>query len=64
MRPMNKQTVPTPDEIAAALDASESDIAAGLVISADEVDRMIQERIDRLEGRLAAASRRIATPRR
>jgi hypothetical protein len=54
---------PPLDEIAAALDSSEADILAGRVVSADEVDRMIEERIARTEARLSAA-RCAASPRR
>jgi hypothetical protein len=54
---------PSLDEIAAALDCSEADILAGDVVSADEVDRIIQERIDRTEARLSAARpHRVASP--
>ncbi|MGB8842645.1 MAG: hypothetical protein WCC64_16420 [Aliidongia sp.] len=49
---MENQPCPYLDEIAAALDSSEADILAGNVVSADEVDRMIQARIDRTEARL------------
>jgi len=62
---MENQPRPSLDEIAAALDSSEADILAGNVVSADEVDRMIQERINRTEARLSAGrSHRAASPRR
>jgi hypothetical protein len=62
---MENRTHPSLDEIAAALDSSEGDILAGHVVSADEVDRMIQERIDRTEARLSAGrAHRAAPPRR
>jgi len=62
---MTQNTMPHLDRIADDLNASEADIAAGRVLPADAVDRMIQERIDRLEVRLSATQlRRVATPRR
>jgi hypothetical protein len=62
---MSKQAQPSLDEISAALDSSEADIMVGRVVSADVVDRMIQDRIDRLEARLSSdQSHRTASPRR
>ena len=64
-RDMSKEAFPSLDEITATLDSSEADIKAGRVVSADAVDRMIQERIDRLEARLASDQpSRTASPRR
>ena len=59
-----KHTTPSLDRIAAALDSSEADIEAGRTIPADEIDRMMQDRIDRLEARLSASSRRAVPTRR
>ena len=44
----------TADDIRADLAASDADIAAGRLIPGDEILKMIQDRIDRLEARLAA----------
>ena len=65
MAVMEKRSLPCLDEIAAALDSSEADILAGDVVSADEVDRIIQERIKRTEARLSAGRcHQAASPRR
>ena len=55
---MSNPHTPTRDEILADLDASDADLEAGRVVSADDVHRMIQDRIDRYEARRLAADPR------
>jgi len=54
--------MPTLDRIKADLAESEADIAAGRLIPADAVHQMMQDRIDRLEARLAGKPTRKIVP--
>jgi len=53
---MSDPRMPTLDRIKADLAESEADIAAGRLIPADAVHQMMQDRIDRLEARLAGVN--------
>jgi hypothetical protein len=62
---MSTPLVPALDQIKADLAESEADIAAGRLIPGDVVHQMMQDRIDRLEARLAGTpTRKIAPVRR
>jgi len=49
---MSRETFPSLDRIAAALDASEQSVAAGHLVPASKVHAMLQEGVDEIKARM------------